>query len=113
MLHCHVSHHMHTGMVTTYTVAKSASEFANGAHPTESQLKESDNTVSADSTVRKYYVACEEVVWDYAPTGLNGILGQPLKDGKSAVYLVSGPCFWHYLFVMCVRSYICMNLNSV
>jgi hypothetical protein len=103
LLHCHVTHHMHTGMVTTYTVASTASQFANGAHPTASQLAiggsvDSANTVSADGAVRKYYVACEEVEWDYAPTGLNGLLGQPLNDdGRAATYLVS----WQAACLLC------------
>lgn len=102
LLHCHVSHHMHTGMVATYTVARSASQFANGAHPTASQLADASassvSTVSADGTIRKYYVACEEQVWNYAPTGMNGLLGQPLKDTRAATYLVR-PFGHTYMFV--------------
>ena len=37
--------------------------------------------------VRSYYVAAEEVLWDYAPTGVNGITGQPIANDVSAKYL--------------------------
>lgn len=52
MAHCHVNHHIHAGMITTYTVApsKQASPFAGGG------------------IERTYYVAADVVEWDYAPS---------------------------------------------
>lgn len=40
---------------------------------------------------RTYYIASDEVKWNYAPTGMNEITGMPLKDDtKAAVYTISG-----------------------
>ncbi|MGI0007499.1 MAG: multicopper oxidase domain-containing protein [Nitrosotalea sp.] len=40
---------------------------------------------------RTYYIASDEVKWNYAPTGINKITGVPLKDDpKAAVYTISG-----------------------
>lgn len=35
---------------------------------------------SALGTTRVYYLAAEEVLWDYAPLGFNGITGEPFDD---------------------------------
>ncbi|MGI0065215.1 MAG: hypothetical protein ACREAT_00485, partial [Nitrosotalea sp.] len=40
---------------------------------------------------RTYYIASDEIKWNYAPTGINQITGVPLKDDeKSAVYTIGG-----------------------
>lgn len=45
-----------------------------------------------------YYIAADEVDWDYAPSGKNGITGQPFS-GIDAHYMVPGPGrigrMWH------------------
>ncbi|MGE3840217.1 MAG: copper oxidase, partial [Vicinamibacterales bacterium] len=40
--------------------------------------------------VRTYYVAAEEVDWDYAPLGLNMETGKPF-EGTAAAYTQTGP----------------------
>lgn len=49
------------------------------------------NEVSAGvGQVRTYFIAADEVVWDYAPTGINGITGQPFDDVAN-VFVANGP----------------------
>jgi len=40
--------------------------------------------------VRTFYVAADEVEWDYAPTGINQITGEPFDDTANT-YVASGP----------------------
>jgi FtsP/CotA-like multicopper oxidase with cupredoxin domain len=42
------------------------------------------------ATTRRYYVAAEEVVWDYAPTGTDLISGQPF-DAVQKPFMEAGP----------------------
>jgi len=42
-----------------------------------------------DSTVRTYYIAADEVEWDYAPTGIDQISGKPF-DAFERVYTQRG-----------------------
>ena len=39
-----------------------------------------DSTGSAAGKTRVYYIAADEVVWDYAPTGRNQMEGRPFND---------------------------------
>ena len=41
-------------------------------------------------TVRTYYIAADEVDWDYAPTGRNVIAGRPFNDDEN-VFVQQGP----------------------
>ncbi|MFZ0681978.1 MAG: multicopper oxidase domain-containing protein [Candidatus Cybelea sp.] len=34
----------------------------------------------ADGTLRTYYIAADEITWDYAPTGLNQVSGKPFDE---------------------------------
>jgi FtsP/CotA-like multicopper oxidase with cupredoxin domain len=45
---------------------------------------------SASSKVRAYYVAADEVDWDYAPSGVNKMMGMKF-DGYSATFVENGP----------------------
>ena len=36
---------------------------------------------------RMYFVAADEVVWDYAPTGIDQITGKPFADGLAAAVM--------------------------
>jgi len=48
-------------------------------------------TYNYSGQTRIYYIASDEVQWNYAPTGINQITGVPLKDDKIAsVYTISG-----------------------
>jgi FtsP/CotA-like multicopper oxidase with cupredoxin domain len=40
--------------------------------------------------VRTYFIAADEVEWDYAPLGLNNITGQPFDDAAN-VFVANGP----------------------
>jgi hephaestin len=42
------------------------------------------------STTRTYYIAADEVTWDYAPTGRNVIAGRPFDDDEN-VFVARGP----------------------
>ena len=41
-------------------------------------------------TVRTYYIAADEVEWDYAPAGRNLIAGRPFNDDEN-VFVQRGP----------------------
>ncbi|CAC9888839.1 unnamed protein product, partial [Aureobasidium pullulans] len=52
-------------------------------------------------TIRRYYVAAEEVEWDYAPTGWDNWLGVPFNDSiraKNAGYLEYGTVWTKALY---------------
>lgn len=45
---------------------------------------------SASPKTRTYYIAADEVIWDYAPGGVNRITGQPFGDAENFC-VASGP----------------------
>jgi FtsP/CotA-like multicopper oxidase with cupredoxin domain len=45
---------------------------------------------AAGPTTRTYYVAADEVEWDYAPTGVNRITGKPFGESENR-FVQSGP----------------------
>jgi FtsP/CotA-like multicopper oxidase with cupredoxin domain len=45
---------------------------------------------AAGGVTRTYYIAADEVKWDYAPTGANQITGQPFGDLENT-YMQNGP----------------------
>src|SRR5882757_3616164 len=47
-------------------------------------------SISQVAVTRTYFIAADEVVWDYAPTGINQITGQPFDDVAN-VYVQNGP----------------------
>ncbi|HJT47874.1 MAG TPA: multicopper oxidase domain-containing protein [Nitrososphaeraceae archaeon] len=47
-------------------------------------------TTSQSNKTRTYYIAADEVVWNYAPTGINKITGKPFDDNAKE-YVQSGP----------------------
>jgi manganese oxidase len=47
-------------------------------------------TTSGIGQIRTYYIAANEVIWDYAPTGANEITGQPF-DEVARVFTENGP----------------------
>lgn len=49
-----------------------------------------ENLISRGGKVRVYYIAADEVTWNYAPTGKNVITGQPFT-AQQAVYAVNSP----------------------
>ena len=44
----------------------------------------------APGVTRTYYIAADEVEWDYAPTGINQITGQPF-EGDALTFVQNGP----------------------
>src|SRR5512140_2514741 len=44
----------------------------------------------APGATRTYYIAADEVEWDYAPTGSNRITGQPF-EGDALTFVQNGP----------------------
>lgn len=57
---------------------------------TITNLDPKGKTTSRSGTVRTYYIAAEEVMWDYAPSGINQITGEPF-DSVAQIYTASGP----------------------
>jgi manganese oxidase len=49
-----------------------------------------DSEANSSSKVRTYYIAADEVKWDYAPGGKNQITGKPFGDAES-FWVASGP----------------------
>jgi FtsP/CotA-like multicopper oxidase with cupredoxin domain len=47
-------------------------------------------TTSGIGQIRTYYIAAEEVIWDYAPSGANVITGEPF-DEVAQVFTRNGP----------------------
>jgi hephaestin len=45
---------------------------------------------SATATTRTYYVAADEVAWDYAPSGTNQVTGEPF-GAEENVFVGNGP----------------------
>lgn len=45
---------------------------------------------AGEGRVREYFIAADEVVWDYAPSGTNMITGQPFNDVERH-WMVAGP----------------------
>jgi FtsP/CotA-like multicopper oxidase with cupredoxin domain len=49
-----------------------------------------NDQASSQATVRTYYIAADEVTWDYAPSGIDEVTGKPFGMMESA-YVVRGP----------------------
>lgn len=47
---------------------------------------------AADSSIRTFYIAADEVLWDYAPTGMNQITGEPFGELED-YWMTPGPTF--------------------
>jgi FtsP/CotA-like multicopper oxidase with cupredoxin domain len=45
---------------------------------------------SSNARTHTYYIAADEVEWDYAPTGINGMTGKPF-EGRALVFVQRGP----------------------
>ncbi|KTF76328.1 hypothetical protein cypCar_00020492 [Cyprinus carpio] len=68
LLSCQVNDHVQAGMQSFYEVSACGST----ASATEAPGKE-----------RRFYIAAEEMVWDYAPSGMNYITNKPLTEPDS------------------------------
>jgi hephaestin len=49
-----------------------------------------DESASELGVTRTYFIAADEVVWDYAPLGFNNITGEPFDDAAN-VFVQNGP----------------------
>lgn len=65
LLHCHVNDHIKAGMLGLYTVFSSQTV----SNLTTGGLNGTVDGGSGGSATRRYYIAAEEVQWNYAPTG--------------------------------------------
>ena len=45
---------------------------------------------ATNGTTRTYYIAAEDTVWDYAPTGSNQMEGRPFQDVEKS-FMEAGP----------------------
>src|SRR5690242_21541854 len=50
----------------------------------------SEGSRAAASVTHTYYIAADEVTWDYAPTNVNGITGKPFGDEEKE-WVAPGP----------------------
>jgi len=57
---------------------------------TPAQPTTTTTTTSYVGQTRTYWIAADDVVWDYAPTGINQITGQPFDDVAN-VFVQNGP----------------------
>ncbi|KAL4520840.1 hypothetical protein Ndes2437A_g04801 [Nannochloris sp. 'desiccata'] len=74
LLHCHVNDHIHAGMMALFNIA-----------PDEGAVK----AESTNGTVRKYYIAVDEVDWNYSPLGGDACeTGAPQEWGDYAIPFV-------------------------
>src|SRR5579859_1695265 len=51
---------------------------------------QAESAASASGTVRTYYIAADEVEWDYAPMNVDMMTGKPF-DGYSKIFVEQGP----------------------
>ena len=59
--HCHVNHHIKMGMIALYQVLPSTIPIP---------------TIKKTGRLRKYFIAAEELTWDYAPKNKNEVTGK-------------------------------------
>lgn len=60
------------------------------AHPMATAV--TSPSAMGDGQIREYFIAADEVDWDYAPSGMNMINGMPLdEDQQASVFTVEGP----------------------
>jgi hypothetical protein len=52
-------------------------------------LGKSNTATAVTATTRTYYIAADEVAWDYAPTGINQITGEPFGEEEN-VFVAGG-----------------------
>lgn len=69
LLSCQVNDHLEGGMQAIYEV--------------KNCTKTSKSPVRVSSTVRHYYIAAEEIIWNYGPTSVNQFTGQKLDTPES------------------------------
>jgi manganese oxidase len=60
------------------------------AAPTRPQSKPVKDSTRSDGSVRTYFIAADEIDWDYAPLGVDFMTGKPFA-GMSAAYTQPGP----------------------
>ena len=60
------------------------------AHAHEHGVLTAAGTVTTPGKTRTYYIAADPVQWDYAPSGINQITGQPFDDAAN-VFVGDGP----------------------
>jgi len=60
------------------------------AAPTRPQSKPVKDSSRSDGSVRTYFIAADEIDWDYAPLGVDFMTGKPFA-GMSAAYTQPGP----------------------
>ena len=65
MLNCLVNDHLHAGMLAYYNVINCPG-------------KSTPKTETLTGKIRKYYIAAEEELWDYAPSGMDKFNGGSL-----------------------------------
>jgi FtsP/CotA-like multicopper oxidase with cupredoxin domain len=74
-----------------FAVAALATSAVIGCNEDDTEIVDpASATAAAPGQIRTYYLAAEEVVWDYAPTGANQITGGPF-DAVAQVFTASGP----------------------
>ena len=73
LLNCMVTGSYDNGMYTLFNVTKCA--------------REAEMSMPSGGTTRRYFIAAEETLWNYGPSGLNKITGKPLTKPGRYLYL--------------------------
>ena len=74
MIGCRIDTHREGGMFTSYFVNSTC-----GKRIDQQQL---------DGKVRRYFIAAEETVWNYGPTGYNAYDGESLNKTGRSVFII-------------------------
>lgn len=77
LMHCHVNYHLDGGMILTYTVSGDSVNY--------------NLPASSGGVERVYYIAAEEVEWDYAPLGGEACSGTVEPFGEDASVFLGEP----------------------
>src|SRR5436305_1589834 len=77
-------------LVGALAVIASVVTWAAAGPATSQSIAASTSGVGVEAQARTYYIAADEVVWDYAPAGTDLITGKPFGDRENT-YVQSGP----------------------
>ncbi|XP_053407301.1 hephaestin-like isoform X2 [Mercenaria mercenaria] len=75
-LYCHTHHHLMAGMTSMYSVNVCQGPQSLPVVP-----------MKPSGGCRRYYIAAVEIEWNYAPSGIDKIIGKPLTDDSAKSYL--------------------------
>jgi manganese oxidase len=100
-------------LVGALAVMASVATWAAAGPATSQSIAASTTSVGVPAQTRTYYIAADEVVWDYAPAGSNLITGQPFGDQENT-YVQTGPGRIGSKYIKCLyRGYTDGTFNTL